>query len=302
MGVSELAIVGNIGGTNMRLAVASEQGIIYNESVDPPLDADLFFRTIGNTATRFMDKYPGIKQAALAFCGPVKENSNGTTVGPFENIPSLGYEPFDINERIAAECKELKGFDFTVLNDAEAETHAAPSFIEKDTRDEVVTYIGLGTGVGGDSIKNGLVFSRVLGILAEHGHVPIKTADGSWSTLENRVSGTAITKLYGDGKKSCKEIALDPYNQKEWDRVGKDLAQGIAYLAPVFGTKHVVIGGGVSRDNHRFDEALRSELTKASGATPKHIVDQPPSIHYVPRDMIENAGLLGAYIALKNYI
>jgi predicted NBD/HSP70 family sugar kinase len=300
MPAPEIAVVGDIGGTNMRVGVASVEGWLDEEIVPTPHDPDHFFKVLGGQMLKYIDKYDA-KIGAVGFPGPVRVTPEGITAGPFENIAGLD-EPFDIHERLEAEDPRLSGFGVLTLNDAEAQTHACPSLLEKageDIIDQVITFYTQSTGIGGDSIKNGVVCSRADGTLAEYGHTPVALPDGTFTTLEKRASGTAIRKLYGGGLRDARELYLDPDTQPVWDQVGSDLGFAIASLAPVLGMKHVVIGGGVSVCHPRYDLALRDTLAKAVEPMPAHIVDKPPMITYVPTKLIDVFGLMGALHAVR---
>ncbi len=299
MAVPEVVFVGNAGGTSMRFGIGTEHGLLHNQKIETPTDPDKFFWAIGEAALRYMHCRPDITTGAVGFPGPVRIKPDGIAVGPFVNIPGLGTEPFDIGERVAAEHRQLSGFRWLPLNDAEAETHAAPSVIEEDTTDQTVLYFGIGTGVGGDAIRNGVIISRAAGILGENGHIPLQRDDGTYTTLEALASGTAIRDLYGNGEESAEELAKYASAQSSWNRVGNDLARGIAVLAPVIGMSHVVIGGGVSRDHSRYERALYSELARAVAPIPDHIVGRPPAIHFVPPDRVDTLGLEGALLAAQ---
>ena len=99
----ELALVGDIGGTNMRLGVASKDGLVEGRVVPTPSDPDEFFRTIGETITYFMTDHD-IKVGAIGFPGPVKITPDGIKVGPITNIPALN-EAFDINRELQPKQK-----------------------------------------------------------------------------------------------------------------------------------------------------------------------------------------------------
>lgn len=298
MAAPELAVVGDIGGTNMRIGVATAQGLIEQEIVPTPHDPDQFFNVLGGLMLNYVQSR-GAKLGAVGFPGPVKVSKEGITAGPFENIAGLN-EAFDINERLAAEHKELSGFGVLTLNDGEASTHAAPHLLEDtDVEDRVITYFTHSTGVGGDSIKDGVVCSRADGMLAEYGHIPVRLSNDSYSTLEKRISGNAIHQLYGKGRHSAEVVYSWEGAQSVWDLIGRDFGQGIGFFAPVVGMTDVVIGGGVSVCHPRYDRALREELAKAVAPMPAHIVNTPPNITYVPTDQIPTLGMRGAFFALQ---
>ena len=132
-------------------------------------------------------------------------------------------------------------------------------------------------------------------MLAEYGHIPLLQRDGSYATLENLISGNAITLKYGD----VMYRNQTPRYQEHWDKIGRDFGRGIATLAPVIGMSAVVIGGGVSRNHERYEGALRAELAIATGSIPVGVVAESPLIKFVPHNMIDEIGLYGAFEAIR---
>lgn len=295
----KIALVGDIGGTCMRIGVASEDTLIDHAIVRTPHDPDEFFQVLGHVITGFVELY-SVDNGAIGFPGPVKADYNGVTVGPLPNVAGIE-EAFNVNERLAAEHSKLRGFGILALNDAEAATHAAAHVAWPDIKNEssIVTYITQSTGVGGDSIKNGVVSSRADGHLAEYGHMPFLQPDGTYATLENRVSGEAIRKIYGHGTLTAQQLYKDPDTGLVWQTVGKDFAKGLSVLAPVIGMADIVIGGGTSRCHPRYQKSLRQELDTALEAVPSSIIEKAPDISYVPSNMIDTLGLRGAFYALQ---
>lgn len=283
MSAPERVFVGDIGGTNMRLGVACAEGLLEYEIVSTPKDPDEFFRVVGNTVLRLGSVYD-FDVGAIGFPGPVRITSEGISVGPLTNIPSLD-EPFDVNERVAAENESLRGFRILALNDAEAATHAAPSLLDEihlgdrasgSHEQDVITYITHSTGIGGDSIKGGVVCSRADGMLAEYGHIPLLQADGSYETLENRVSGEAIKRRFR-GNPSA----------EDWTQIGIEFGRGLATLMPVVGMSDIVIGGGASRAHGFYGDALAATLIKAARAIPSGVVEHAPEVTFVPENRID---------------
>jgi predicted NBD/HSP70 family sugar kinase len=298
----ELALVGDVGGTKIIMGVASEEGVLDSEEIETPQDADEVFRKVSSLAAYFIDKH-GVEVGAIGWPGPADMVDGQAVVGPFQNIEGLKAHAYNVNERLAAAEPSLRNLRVLGLNDAEAQTHEAPYVIgeDVDTEDQLITFLTQSSGIGGDSVKNGVVVSQASDTMAEYGHIPFLMPDGSYVTLEDRVSGNAIKKIDGAGQMSAKELAASdhPYADGVWVRVGSEFGRGISVLIPVLGTKHIVIGGGVSRAHPRYHKALKAELDRAVEVIPDHLVPETPEVHYVPSDLIPEMGLRGAFRAIQ---
>jgi predicted NBD/HSP70 family sugar kinase len=305
----ELAIVGDIGGTKMRLGIGrldpeTQRANLIGEpeKIPTPQDPDLFFRSLAQGVARLMDEYPELQEAAIGFPGPVDIGRDQTKVGPITNIALLR-EPFDLSERLTAEDPSLEAIRFIALNDAEAATYAAPFVpgVTDPSNQNPLLYITHSTGIGGEVIRHHQISSRLTGQLAEFGHVPFKLPNGQYRTLEKSISGPNIELLYGEGM-SIYELgtAMGRKIDEAWERVGKDFALGLGMMIPIVGPSDIVIGGGISRDHHRYEPALRAELERILSAMPVGML-KTPVISFVPKDEVETFGLVGARYAVEQY-
>src|SRR3989338_11150278 len=102
MGVSDLVIGVDVGGTNCRVGVLGEVGLVDSAKIPTPQDPDLLFSELGAQIVHFTRQYPDAKMGAFGFPGPVNRKVTPTLVGPFANIPAVSTEPFDISGRLAA--------------------------------------------------------------------------------------------------------------------------------------------------------------------------------------------------------
>jgi predicted NBD/HSP70 family sugar kinase len=309
MAYSELAIVGDIGATNMRLGVAridSTTGraelLSKPEERPTPLDPDHFFHSMARGVMALIEEYPEISDGAIGFPGPVVDGNNGRMVGPITNIASLK-RPFDLSERLADVDSTLGDIRMISLNDAEAATYAAPFVpgVSNPDNQRPLLYITHSTGIGGETIQNHKISSRLTGQLAEYGHVPILQPDGTYRTLEKSISGPNMERLYGNGL-SIFELGTTEGEEidKIWEKVGRDFAHGLGMMLPIVGPSDVVIGGGISRDHHRYDVALRTELEKILAIMPPGMLETP-TISYVPKHEVSTFGLVGARYAIEQY-
>lgn len=297
------AIVGDIGGTNMRVGVATMRGVIDSRTEPTPEGSDQFFDVLGGLVEAYAVDYD-LDIAAIGFPGPVEMSGDGYhgIIGPMVNVAGLN-DTFDLVEEMKTRTHGL-GIDFVVLNDAEAATYAAPQMLDATEHDNetMTTYITHSTGVGGDSIRQGKIVSRAGGMLSEYGWIPLLQPDGSYATWEHLVSGNAIRERYGGGVLSAEEIGREaPAYERAWKEVGQNMARGLAALTPILGTRNFVIGGGVSRQRHRYEEYMYEEFDAAMHTIPPGQVEAP-GITFVPREFIDEIGLRGAFFAAEQFV
>lgn len=294
-----LGLFGDIGGSKVRIGVATTDLLIDYEELPTPQDPDELILTVGGLVHHFAERYSADMPTpafGVGLPGPVRRGTDGTMVGPMSNIP--GFEqPVNLAERLAAD-RRIHGLGIYVLNDATAATYQAARLPGLRTSDgsKPTTYLTHSTGIGGDTILEG----QIVPGLAEYGKIPVAQPDGSYLTLEDLVSGNGIKARYGDGKRSAKEFGADPDAQWLWDTVGRDFGRAIAVLAPIIGMSDVVIGGGISRDRERYRQPLADEMAKALAALPPGVVETP-QISYVPMGKIDDIGLLGAHQAVQSH-
>lgn len=311
MKTPELALVGDVGGTNLRIGVATidrETGravmVDQYENVSTPNDPDLFFHAMGDAIFRKIELFPELRDGAVGFPGPVDIQPNGTTVGPLTNIAFK--EKFNLGERLVAAHPGLSGFDFHAFNDAEAATFAAPFVpgVSNPENPSPIVYVTQSTGIGMSVIREHQIAERLTGWLGEYGHIPMLQPDGSYETLENLISGPAIERRYGLGADGEHRTVQDlgklttPEGKKIWEEVGRTFARGIAPLIPIIAPSDLVIGGGVSKDGDQYLKFFMDELQSAVSSLPKGM-DTMPTVSFVPPKEVGTFGLIGARHALE---
>jgi predicted NBD/HSP70 family sugar kinase len=294
---NEIIIAADIGGTNCRVGVVSEVEIIDSVTLSTPQNGDELFAQLGTHVSRFISRYDA-RIGAIGVPGPVNRSSDPVLVGPFQNIDGCD-EVFDLSERLVQDNPQLKGFNVSALNDAEAATHAATQFYAKNNNEDPLMFLTISTGVGGDISVDYETLSYTVGLLTEIGHTPMYQSDGTYQTLEDLISGKAISRRYGNGQISSGELSRNPDTSQIWDQVGKDLARGIGVLVTSFGLRQVVIGGAVGvGTRHLIKEPLETELDKMFDVVPKGVA-QSPEIEFVRDEHEQVLGLRGCFFALK---
>lgn len=308
---SSLALVGDIGGTNFRIGIAERDArtgevllIEEPEVVPTPRTSDEFFRAMAAAIVPLIDRFPEIRDGAIGFPGKVVHEGESMLVGPLTNIAGL-HDVFDLNDRLFRENHRLGLVQLTALNDAEAATHAAP-FVPGADPDNTspLMYFTHSTGIGADVIRNHQIASRLTGQLGEYGHTPV-TIDGHTDTIEDFISGPAIERRYGNYIHTVQALGQLNTLQADyaWRTVGRTFGRAIAGFVPSIGMSHVVIGGGVSRDSHRYADSLREELETAlsNNAVYRNGMVKIPEVIFVPAKDVSTFGLIGARYGLEQY-
>jgi glucokinase len=279
-------ISGDIGGGTVRLGLVSDGEVVHAFVEPTPSDADELFWRLGQHIKSYLEDVPEDTVVAVGFPGPVRRTRYGDVVDGCNNIKGLRNVAFSPYERLIAQHPDLGGLSFITLNDAEAAVHAVPPFIGRPNNLGVVTYLGLGTHIAGESAINHTLCSD-MGGPGVHGRIPV-VHEGLTLPLWRIASGEAIKNIYGKGLRTARELAHSTSTDASaaWYAVGSALGQAVNTLSDIIGTECVVIGGGVARAAERFGkttiEALRG---------PK------PELIFLPDDMIETFGLRGAYWA-----
>lgn len=144
--------------------------------------------------------------------------------------------------------KKLKS-PINVVNDADAAGIAEQKFGDDTPKKGLVILLTLGTGIGSAVFNNGVLIPNT-----ELGHMKWKD-----SVVEKYVSNNA---------RETKELSY-----KTW---GKELNRVLNHLEFVLSPDHIIIGGGISKKFHKYEEFLDCSATVA------------------PAKMLNNAGIVGA--------
>lgn len=226
------------GGTNARSASCVDNDIVGMTSEPTPVKHDEF---MGWTARKLLNAaHGGAEWAVIGLPGPVTRD--GQCIGPFENVVALK----DRNYNLMAELTEAdpavsriadEGFKVFCVNDGELAAHAAATKVSKGLHDVVGAFI-LGTGVGAGIVRrHGSSIYRADSLPYEIGHIPNSKDD--FTTIEDSVSGTAITKRTG------KSPEVLPPQHKIWEDVGQSIGHAAIMLSMLVGTELIVTTGGV---------------------------------------------------------
>jgi len=147
---------------------------------------------------------------------------------------------------------EATGCSVKVINDADAAGLAESTFGAGQGRTGLILVLTVGTGIGSALINDGVLIPNT-----ELGHL--------------RFKGGIAEHYASDAVRRKEDLA--------WDKWGGRLNQYLHYVSSLFYPDLIVLGGGVSKKFHKYQEQL--DLT----------------VPVVPASLLNQAGIVGAALA-----
>ncbi|HXX56660.1 MAG TPA: ROK family protein [Thermodesulfovibrionales bacterium] len=289
----------DLGGTNLRVALVSEDGEIINKRKLPSIE-QVEESLLRSAEEVFTDGVVGI---GLGVAGLIDRERFRVAVSP--NLPAV------------------EGVDFNALFQ---DRFRVPVFIENDAnvaalgekwagagRDfKSFVLLTLGTGIGSGIIYDG----RLMNVAAEVGHMSIiangvKCSCGGIGCLESyaaakAILGYAVTALEHGSESMLRELhngniykltGEDIYKAAlEGDNLSRDvlkeagryLGVGISNIINIFSPEAIILSGGlIGAWNIYVQEAIK----EASRRTLKHLFDR---VKIIPSSLGDNAGIVGS--------
>lgn len=255
----------DIGGTNLRGALVSVEGIVLqrfrtlsviHEGYEPFLD-------------RLQEGVAGLMASADSLGLPV--GSVGVGVPGLidrqgvvhSSVNMLPLEGLALQETLAARL----GLPVRCANDANLIALGESRYGAGQGLASLLV-VTIGTGLGSGLILNGQLWEGSRGFAAEFGHVTVEPQGhpcpcGNRGCLEQYVSATALRRL-GRGRAADELSQLarggDLEAQQLFSQLGRYLGIALAGLLNVLNLDGIVIGGGVAASYDLFEPALRTEL------------------------------------------
>lgn len=246
----------DLGGTNVRVGIVSEEGIIVKQFSSPSF-AQKGAEKVTEVILSLLEKLGDYSHCAgigIAVPGPVDKKKKVMTVAT--NLP--GFVNFPL-ARILEEKTHLPTF---IDNDANA-AGLAEALIGAGKGKESVYYITHSTGIGGAFILNGKAIGGRKGYAGEIANIIVDRYLPQKNHLvagaiENEVSGTALLKKAQNcfSLENTGDLFVLSQKHKEAeaivDKMALDMAQLLATIAHVIDPEVFVIGGGVALNAHEF--------------------------------------------------
>jgi glucokinase len=267
----DLILVLDLGGTQLRLALANRDGKLLRRYADSTHAAESQQRLIRriNKTIRELTSGIDLKQVlgmGVAAAGLVNPETGVLLCSP--NLPTLRNVPLKSLLEQEIEAPVWLANDASLAALGEHRFGAGRGFSH-------LVYITVSTGIGGGVIIDNSLFLGSQGYAAEIGHMVIdpdgpRCACGNTGCLEALASGSAIARMASEeiskgkgsiitslaeddlSKVTAEMVAKaaqsgDPLAEEIMDRAGTSLGIGVVNLLHLFDTELVIIGGGVSR-------------------------------------------------------
>ena len=285
------AISVDVGGTKIAATVVSPEGKILNETRYPTqaVPPNRLVGTIAEAITEVKDGFE-VGGVCLAVPGLILAAENKVIFSP--NL----HEIEDI--RLDEEMGERTGMSVTVENDANAAAWGEFRFgAGRDV--EHLTFITLGTGVGGGVITHGVLLRGAQGAGGELGHVTVdptgpRCGCGNHGCLEALASGTAIQRRAREiandrpgsalGRLAIERQVLgedvtrlaqegDEAAISVLEETGRWLGIGLAGFVNTFNPEVIAVGGGASRAGEFVLAPARKEVQLRARSPSRDLVE-----------------------------
>ncbi|MEP3278878.1 MAG: ROK family protein [Stappiaceae bacterium] len=266
---SPVAIGIDLGGTRVRAALVTREGLILDR-VEQPTRAShgqqSIIEQIVNLARGIVKRADPPSVAGLGICSP---GPLDTDAGMVLSAPTIkGFTDFPLREELQSRLP----WPVYLENDGIAATLGEWRFGAGRSVDHMV-YITVSTGIGGGAVVDGNLLRGRRGMAGHIGHMVI-AMDGRPCPCGNRgcweasASGTALSKMalengFADGIQVFNE-ARDG-NEAALQLVAflsRQLGVGMVNLAHIFSPKKIVMGGGVSNALDLLEPGIRHHIEK----------------------------------------
>ncbi|WP_181350107.1 ROK family glucokinase [Thalassobacillus sp. CUG 92003] len=280
---TQMYVVGvDIGGTSIKAAILSEEGVINHKWEIPTNQAEQgthialeVYRTIDETLANSglsWSQIKGVGVGAPAFVD--------TDTGYVYESVNIGWKHYHLGE----ELRGLAKVPVFIDNDANLAA-LGENWLGAGKQTRNLLAITLGTGVGGGAIVNGELLSGANGTAAEVGHMTMVTEGGAPCNcgkngcLETEASARAISRKANEAADAHPDSLLNEMRAHNGDITAKDvfdiaeqgdlhserviqevtdtLGLAIANMAVLTNPAIIVIGGGVSKAGDQLLSPLR---------------------------------------------
>ena len=309
--MDEYALVADLGGTQMRVALVDRAGQMHHRST-ASTDAHT-----GRDAV--VERLVVAFEHAISETGPERPIGVGVSLagptdpetGVMHNPPNLpGWDGYSLKPLLETRLSLRASFgnDATLAAVAEHKHGAGRPFRH-------MVYMTLSTGIGGGVIIDGRLYTGARGYAGEIGHVTIDRNGptcncGNVGCLEAMASGTAMARMAAERLSSGEVTSLsgregaapdaravfeaarsgDAVAEGIVQEVATNLGIGIVSLLHAFDPEAIVIGGGLSN-------SLDLLLPGITGEMERHVMAQQRGrVKIVKSELGDDVGLIGAAV------
>jgi glucokinase len=264
----KLAIGIDIGGTNTKIGLVSEQGELLHFKTFPTIEAKTFDLYCEQTkkvvADMLAQKNISLDQIVGIGVGAPNGNAHNGKIESPPNIKHWG------TVDLVSPFKKLFNKTIVLENDANVAAIGEGKWgVAKDMQDFAI--VTLGTGIGTGIVANGKLIRGANGMASEGGHIIIEKNGrncgcGGRGHLEDYASvrGIKLTAKEITGLDlSFKEIserfhANDSDMIKVFEQTAEYLGQGLSIIGSLFAPEAIILAGGVAT----IGEKLRADVEK----------------------------------------
>ena len=248
-GINDFAIGVDLGGTNIKVAVVSEDGRILERSVhETPKEAACW----GNTIRKRVRDIEDTRGASASWIGMA---APGLAARDALSIASM-----------SGKLRGLEGLNWTdllqssrpvpVLNDAQAAL-LGEHWVGAAGGYRDVVLLTLGTGVGGAVLAEGRLLKGQLGRAGHLGHISLNPDGapdivGTPGSLEQMIGNSTLAARSGGRFTSTRQLVqahleADAEATQIWLRSVYHLAAGLTSLINVLDPEVIILGGGIAK-------------------------------------------------------
>jgi glucokinase len=303
----------DIGGTNIRIALVTEDGIIIDRSqslcrINEGRNA--FLTALGSSLDEISRSATasGYGLVALGAGVPGLINLSGVIISSVNLKPLDGFD-------LRTWLESSTGLPSIILNDANAAAIAEQNYGAGRPYRSFLHFT-LGTGVGSGLFLDGKLWTGSDGVASEYGHATVEPEGhrcqcGNLGCLEQYASATAISRIVKekmrDGVKTLlSDIPIDsldssdvasaaykgdPLALESFRLAGRYLGIAVASAINLLNLEAVIIGGGVAASFDLIEPVIRKELEQRAFSLPA------ARVRVIKGELGDNAGILGAAAA-----
>lgn len=268
--MTQYALVSDVGGTQMRVALVDRDSRIVHRNVIPTSASDGRDAVLERFIALLKDMESRAESGSVAGIGVCMPGPIDPVTGVLYNPPNLpGWDGFSLKTTLQAEFP----LPVSVGNDANLAALAEHKFGAGRGHKNLV-YLTVSTGIGGGIIIDDRLYAGSKGFAAEIGHMTIDqhgavAPNGVVGSLEYLASGTAVGRIARErlaaGEESdllgradgnienvnarlVSEAALagDSLAQSVMTEVSRSLGIGIVNVLHIFDPEIIIIGGGMA--------------------------------------------------------
>ena len=302
----------DVGGTSIKYALVNERGEVSERAFMPTsLEKKSFLFDLVKIIRDFQKKNKNIKGVGISAPGVIQKDGKMTTAGAIKSLYGINLKD-EIEQQIT-----LPVF---VENDANAAA-IAENWIGNAQGIENYLCVVLGTGMGGGIVINGEVYRGRHGMAGEFGWMMIdrlpKKGDIEVVSLNQRAAvvgglcyryNQAMKKINPEFQKiTDARVILEQEDSNEiakkiLQQFYQDLSMGIMNLISCFDPEVVLIGGGISENDHFFERLTQTLETMEKRHGSIAFLKEKGMASIEQTKLGNDAGLIGAVYQIHKLV